>query len=97
MEIELLYVIFVIKAVILVSGQKVDNVPDVKKDISTTKDHVSSPVPLGLLLIEALVNAFHVLRDVRFAHIRFITKKVGRFTNFVRSVKKIGSSLETLL
>ena len=97
MEIELLCVIFVIKAVIPVLDQRVDSVLGVRKNFSTTKDRVYSPVPLGLLPIEALVNAFRVPKDVRFAHLRFIMKKVERFINFVRSVKRIGNSLETLL
>ena len=96
MEIELLYVIFVMKAVILALDQKVANVLDVRKDFSTTKDLVFKNALLASLQIGIQGNAFHVLRDVRFAQHRFITKKVDHFIKYVRIVKRVGSLLETL-
>ena len=93
---ELLYVIFVMKAVILALDQKAANVLDVRRDSFTTKDLVFKLALLASLQIGILGNAFHVLRDVNLAQHRFITKKVDHFIKYVHIVKRVGNLLETL-
>ena len=97
MENNILFVIFAMKTVILVLAQSQDNVQNVKKDFSITRDLALIPALSGLQQMRILVNVRLVLKVVTFALHLDIIQTLEHSFKYVPSVNQIGSLLVILL